>query len=459
MKQLKLISLITCSCILLLSCEQPKTKLPPSDFVYLQNGKFQLNKKPFSPLMLNYAISLREIEDTYTAAPIKDYENPKLFEGQTVDSSLQVLRGHFELIKELGFNSIRLIGFNKISGGENPTIDTYTPKYKALKLDKNYHKIFNCMQEVLDAAAACNLKVMVLLNAPIDNTPLEDFTSALLLHFQNNSTIFSYDFINEPLYFDNHDLPPGKKSRSKTSALKIVKHWKSLMTENAPNQLMTIGFSEPIEVFEWDPSILPVDFVAFHTYHPLRAPNEIYWYSQFIKKPWIIGETSLPADNDSISYKEQHQFLIEVYKRVVNCGGLGLGWWSFQDVSWGGYEHDYTSIMNHEGTTKTKTGNYTIKGGLKPVAKEFIKLKNYQPTKICDCSTNYYNMLGYNNYVLTGKIIDSSSKQGIAGAVIRGWNKSWKVGANTFSNEKGEFSMYSNDPFYHFVFLHQARVS
>jgi hypothetical protein len=77
-----------------------------------------------------------------------------------------------------------------------------------------------------------------------------------------------------------------------------------------------------------------------HTYHPLRVPNEIYWYSKNVNKPWMIGETSLPADNDSISYSDQTQFLKEAYLRTKNCGGSGFGWWAFQDVtSWGTFEH------------------------------------------------------------------------------------------------------------------------
>ena len=85
--------------------------------------------------------------------------------------------------------------------------------------------------------------------------------------------------MNEPLYLDSEPV------RKKKNALKIVKNWSNLMKRHAPYQLFTIGFAEPIEVFQWDPYLLPVDFVQFHTYHPLRVPNEIYWYSKYIGKP------------------------------------------------------------------------------------------------------------------------------------------------------------------------------
>lgn len=189
--------------------------------------------------------------------------------------------------------------------------------------------------------------------------------------------------------------------------------------------------------------------MAFHTYVPLRVPNEIYWYSKYIDRPWMIGETALPADNDSVSYQQQKQYLIEVYKRVVNCGGAGLGWWAFQDVSWGGFEHDYTSIMNHKGYTYTEDSAYRIRGTLKPVAYEFKNLGNYKPTYDCPCATNYYNLLAYKNYVVHGQVVDDDSNP-IEGAVIRGWNKYYSIGANTFTDSMGRFNMYSNDKFTNF---------
>ena len=63
---------------------------------------------------------------------------------------------------------------------------------------------------------------------------------------------------------------------------------------------------------------------------------------------------------------------------------------------------------------------------------------------------NYYNMLGYNNIRLTGKVIDKESGKPIEGAVIRGWNEDWSVGMNTYSDSNGHFTLYSNDYNTHF---------
>ena len=441
--------------LFLFSCDNNKQSekkdMSDTDFIYLESKKFRYKGEDFFPIMLNYSVNIRKIDNEYVIASLKDYEDPKIFEGSTSDSALIVLRGHLQLIKELGFNTIRLIGFDRINSQGELHIRVHTPKHQQLKTANNYQILFNCLNQFLTIAEEMDLKVMLLLNGPVENPALADFTVALLKEFKDNSTIFAYDFINEPLYFDNSHLDYGERGRTKKSAFNIVNNWKKMMEKYAPNQLMTIGYSEPIEVFEWDPSILPVDFMAFHTYHPLRVPNEIYWYSQYIDKPWMIGETSLPADNDSITYNEQRQFLKETYRRIVDCGGAGIGWWGFQDVSWGNYEHNFTSIMNHSGQTKTKDGKYTIKGTLKPVAFEFANLKKYKKTDECHCMVNYYNMIGYKNFVIKGKVINSETDKPIEGAVIRGWSKWWDVGANTFTDAKGEFTLYSNKKFENFA--------
>jgi hypothetical protein len=59
-------------------------------------------------------------------------------------------------------------------------------------------------------------------------------------------------------------------------------------------------------------------------------------------------------------------------------------------------------------------------------------------------------MLGFNNICIKGKIVDKKTKQAVEGAVVRAWNEYWSVGINTFTNEKGEFTLYSNDECVHF---------
>lgn len=444
--QMKYFIFLLCAIVVSCNTEQLKKDLSKTNFVYIKASKFQLKGADFFPIMLNYVPAFRKAGNDYVLSPVKEYENPDKYETNTKDSIQHQLKGHLQLIKEMGFNSIRLC-FNRVN--KDGTKYFYYADSDKLYLEKDSSKIITALQGFVDLAAGCDLRVMLLIAAPVDEET-ENFTIKLLKHFQNNPSVFSYDFFNEPLYFDNADLPGDKQAREKKDAYKIVCKWKNLMTENAPNQLFTIGFSEPIEVFEWDPSIMPVDFVAFHTYHPLRVPNEIYWYSKYVNKPWMIGETALPANNDSITYNEQRQFMKEVYGRIIDCGGAGLGWWEFQEIPYTHFEAQYTGLLTHTGVTTTKDGKYTIQGTVKPAIKEIAKFKERKAKNNCNCMDNYYNMVGYTNIVLNGKIVNKDNGNPIEGAVIRGWNEWWSVGQNTFSNKKGEFTLYSNDVCMHF---------
>ncbi len=362
--------------LFVIECNDTNNNIQKSenDFIYIEGKYFKYKNDKFFPLMLNYSVCLRQENDEYVMSPIKDYEDKNVYEGNSKDSIQNVLRGHFQLLKELGFNSIRFHGISNVS--TNDSIGDYFVRVikkggnTRLNITENPDIYLNAIGELVSIAEEKGLKVMILFKADIDDPKRHDFVISMLKYFKNNNTIFAYDLFNEPLYFDNKELPNWKKHRKKEDAYNIALTWKRMMDKYAPKHLFTIGFAEPIEVFEWDPEIIPVDFVAFHTYHPLRVPNEIYWFSKYINKPWMIGETSLPADNDSIMYSEQAQFMKEVYSRIVNCGGAGLGWWGFQDVSWGGFEHDFTSIANHRGVTFSKDKKYKIKGSFKPVAYE-----------------------------------------------------------------------------------------
>ena len=126
--------------------------------------------------------------------------------------------------------------------------------------------------------------------------------------------------------------------------------------------------------------------------------------SHYIGKPWIIGETSFSVDNDSLPYEMQTYFMKEVFQYALNCGASGFGWWEFQDAYDVHFEAQYSGLMNHEGRTKTSKGEYII-GSLKPAAYEVNNLKKYTPQKEWR-AVNYYNMLGYDNILLKGTILE-----------------------------------------------------
>ncbi len=413
-----------------------------SDFIRIEGDHFAVAQDTFFPLMLNYMVSFQSHGNQFIVAPSKTYDSLHYDDAVGKQAAKTQLLAHFGLIKNLGFNTLRIC-FDRTGVDENGRY--YYQANRRFYLDKKRDRkaILRGLNELIKIAESQDLRVMLLIKPPFKgNEDLQKFTLDLLEHFRNCPTLFAYDFMNEPLYFD------PEPNRSKTDACSIVCQWKEMMTEHAPKQLFTIGFSEPIEVFEWDCSILPVDFVEIHTYHPLRVPNEIFWYSKHCKKPWMIGETGLPADNDSITYREQAQFVREAYQLTRDAGGCGFGLWEFQDNPGGTYEASYTGLLRHGG--ETRTGDFTIKGTLKPVAHVIATLEqNYVPKKY-EKPVNYYNMLGYKNIRIKGQIMDTLTGKGIEGAVIRGWNDDWSVGMNTYSNENGDFELYCNDPCNHF---------
>lgn len=450
MKKIAFIALLLVAACNPVKKDQPKLDLKNTEFIYLENKRFKYKGNDYFPMMMNYVINFKVKNNELFPLPARSYGATKKFTCNSANSCLDQLKTHFKLINEMGFNTIRIAGFDHLvkENKDQHFIKAYNNKkgWKLLPLKEYKEKYIGCIQNILHIAEEAGLRVMIILQSPIDNDELEDLAKSILNQFSNNSTLFAYDFFNEPLYFDEK-----KQKRKKEEAYEIVCEWEQWMDEYAPKQLFTIGYSEPIEVFEWDPSILPVDFVAFHTYHPLRIPNEIYWYTKYVDKPWMIGETSLPADDDSISFEEQRLFLRETLKRIVDCGGLGFGWWQFQDVQWGVFRQDYKGLLTNKGKTKTKD-SLVIYGTLKPAAKEIINFKKPKSRKNdCPCMPNYYNMLGYNNIVLKGKIINDDTGKPIEGAVIRGWSKHYKIGVNTFSDPSGNFSLYSNVEMTHFA--------
>lgn len=448
----------TVSLSLLTSCEnlneQNKINLAKDKgFIYLSNNKFFLNDTTFFPKLMNYSISPRLINDKLLLSASIEYDQPTSFDSQSNKESIERIRTHFRVIKKMGFNSIRLIGLGKVIFDVKSPYSLFinafaeTKRVKLVLNNKNTRSLMNSLIEIIDIANEEDIKVMVLLPKPRRNkayTKLKnEFIQIILKSLSNKNNVFAYDYFNEPLYFDNSEEKDWDKvKRDKLEAYELVKTWKNQMREYAPYQLFTISFAEPIEVFEWDPAILPIDFVSIHTYHPLRVPNEIFWFSNYIDKPWIISETSLPADNDSISYKDQSIFMKEMLQRVINCGGQGIGWWQYQDVRWGPFEHNYTPLISIGDRTNLDSSTY-IEGKFKDAAFLLPKLSMVKNGN-CDCHTNYYNMMGYHNYKIKGTILDQDNKP-IEGAVIRGWNKSWKIGMNTFTDEYGDFNLYSND--------------
>ena len=163
----------------------------------------------------------------------------------------------------------------------------------------------------------------------------------------------------------------------------------------------------------------------------------------------MLGETALPAENDSIPYQYQCEYFDHVFRYAKDCGVCGFGWWEFQDANIGVFEGKYAGILHHNDTTYTADGKHRILGAPKPIAEHIQTALEYIPQNQASRPFNYYNMLGYSNICIKGKVVNKRNK-GIEGAVVRGWNKDWSVGMHTFTDSEGNFTLYSNDSCVHF---------
>lgn len=373
------------------------------DYVGLDDGCFSINGETWFPVMLNYKAEMHHVGDSIEVVPASYYHGNDM-------------RQHFDTIVAWGFNAIRLC-------------------LDVLDSDMDSSAMFRATRRAIQKADSAGLRVMLLIKPPFEPY-WQSYTKGLLRTLADLPALWAYDFMNEPLYFD-----PEPK-RDKLDAVRIATEWRHWVRTYAPHQLFTIATSEPIEVFEWDPSMLPVDFIEMHTYHPLRVQSEMWWYSHYCNKPWMIGETGLPADNDSVPYNWQCAFMFEIHRYAKLHGAAGFGWWEFQDCPQGvNFEAQFTGLSDKNGIRKPAADIPTYFGY---VCLGFLSDKENQPP------ANYYNMLDYRNICLTGQIIDEKTKQPVEGALIRGWNEDWSVGMNTYTDSNGRFTLFSNDFNTHF---------
>ena len=381
-------------------CGDVGEALPADGFVTLSGRYFALDGEPWFPIMLNYKAEMREVSDTLEVVPAPWYTGGSM-------------REHFDTIASWGFNAVRLC-----LDAPYDVVDTAS-MYAATR------------KAVLQADSA-GLHVMLLIHPPLDKR-WRTYTEGLMRALSDLPALWAYDMMNEPLYFD------PEPQRDKCDAAEIVCQWRRMVRQYAPHQLFTVATAEPIEVFEWDPSMLPVDFIEMHTYHPLRVQAEMWWYSHNCGKPWMVGETGLPADNDSVTYEAQMAFMFWTYRYAKINGACGYGWWECQDCPNGvNFEAQYTGLRDSMGRAKPATDLFKHWFCLGVGIDEDDMLP-----------INYYNMLAYRNVAATGRIVDEEGHP-IEGAVVRGWNEDWSVGMNTFSDTAGHFRLVSNDVCKHF---------
>ena len=413
---------------------------PPEDHVYMREGRFFLNNEPFFPIVMNYNVSLMTNGLMVWPAPYSGYNPGDVFHCNDPASCDQQIRQDLQVMRNAGFNVIRVVSMAEgpffREGNNMAVLRANAPDRSDVFLLYDDEQVrgqyLNAVQTLVRIAGSERMHVILLTtiheNKPRTRENFIDLAKAL----ENESAILAFDLFNEPLYFDR---PP----RSKESVFQLVKQWRALADRYAPDHLITIGLTGIREVHAWDPDILDVDFISFHPYEyePDQVVNEITWYGKHVRTPWIIGETSLPADGDSVSFDEQRSFAERTLAKTKACGGVGYSWWQYKDVRWGRFHSDYMGLL-------------TIDGKEKVAVEAFRKFEQQEIGAGCEMLPNYYNYSDHDDARIRGRLIDDNGDP-IEGGVVLAWNEDYSHSYHTISHADGSFQLFGDMYFFHWI--------
>ncbi|MBL7900743.1 MAG: T9SS type A sorting domain-containing protein [Bacteroidia bacterium] len=439
------------------------------------NGKFNENGNIFYPVSVNYIVKMVEDDvGNICVSPYHEYgPDTSDYDFTTKAQLFAQMVSHFQYISSVGFNSIRVVGlvFNKSSPYTNAAeikIDrpsclpscSYIHTISGANIPSRFNIFFDCIQQVLDAASIAGIKVQLLVggkgieDGSFSNTFFVPYLEQLSYHFRNNSTLYSYDLVNEPSYPDfkdseNHVIP--NITQTKDAACGLVNWWYNAIRNNS-GHLVTIGLTDDWQV--WDPAFMHVDFLSYHVYP--NNSNQIFPWQKAIDRvkveikrfslshipiPWMIGETgfawsSLPpgdpnqVDDGSLGSGnfEQSQYAKQTLEMVRDCGGIGYSWWVYQDASW-----DYNfGLLDHANNPKQLLIN------------EFMQFNSNVNLGSCVASpglTNPNNIL--QTCAITGQLFDQNNNP-ISGGKIIAYDSNDQIINYSYSENNGFFVIAVN---------------
>lgn len=413
---------------------------------------FTLGDSAFFPLAVNYLVGPRWENGELWFGPSAEYRTDIADHFCTKEMALERLRGDLDMIREMGCNSIRLVGICNDQGSDD--IKDSLGLKVALRADHDTVILFGedkaltlylkAMDELLELCEQAGLMAVPLTTIFLDAPANEQFLTRYLAHLNGTRSILAFDLFNEPLYFD-------RKERPKREAIRVVARWRELMDLHAPDHLFTIGLTGIRESFEFDPNEIDVDFISFHPYEyePDQVRNELAWYGKELRVPWIIGETAIPADGDSVAYSEQVDFAMRTLHQARACGALGYSWWQYKDVRWNYFHADFMGLLAREGSSTTSSGHH-VEGSPKPIAEVFRKFDPRDPKGECEVPTNFFNYSQHRGSRITGKLVTIGGDPIRQGVVI-GWNEGWTTSYHTVTKDDGTFELLGDFRFCHWM--------
>lgn len=202
----------------------------------------------------------------------------------------------FEIIKKAKLNSIRLF----VQYDDFGKADIRKEKLEKLKT-------------IITLAESKQLYVIITLFDFYSDYSIENWTlthrhaETIVKTFKNNKNILAWDIKNEP----NLDF----KARNKENVLGWLEHMITVIRQNDPNHLITIGWSNAEEAVHLADKI---DFVSYHFYNAIADfEKETIRLEKRIKKPILIQEFGVPSYNgiwNLKGYNEEEQ--AEYHKKM-----------------------------------------------------------------------------------------------------------------------------------------------
>jgi hypothetical protein len=352
----------------------------------MRDGKTYYQGEEFFLKTCNYLLSMHL--NGYNELVVSPHGNYgwEVFLNQEIAS--RYLHAHFKLIKEMGFNSIRIM-----NAGIRPRYDRdelafvincdsdsnpdAVPK-EAEEGIRDYERYVNLdeggldylkqsMDIVLEIAAIYDLKIMWVMGGEaryfddgqkyrsilqeFGHTLNSDYKNALIdicNTFKYNTTLFSYDIFHELNSFANEG-----GNINHLSVANSVKDVNNAVKAHDPNHYTTVGLFNIDSFFKL--GVKPfcyVDFYNFHVYETvpesdynslpekgMSVNRYLHYFRNTIDEPWMIGENGIETDTEyeheniegtySVSESDQRTTALNILNYSANCGAFGYAYWQF----------------------------------------------------------------------------------------------------------------------------------
>lgn len=233
-----------------------KDTIKPHPIYTVSKNKILKNNKPYTIKGINY-YPKNSAWDTF---------------GERFDKD--TIAQDFDIIKKANLNTIRIF-------------IQYGDFGKAVVVPEKMAKL----KTFLDLAEAKELAVIVTLFDFYSDYTLESWTLThrhaenIVSTFRDHKAILAWDLKNEPnLDFENRD---------KGNVLAWLEHMTTVIRENDPNHLLTIGWSNSVEATNLSDK---VDFISYHFYNDItHVEYETNKLMKTTKKPVVIEEFGIPS--------------------------------------------------------------------------------------------------------------------------------------------------------------------